>query len=562
MPFTPSRPLRTLVLFLVAVATLLAGPFARPAFAAAQITSYTVAATIAADGALHVKATIAPDAAGGDLVQRFATSEETTGNRSYAFTLSDVRATRGGVDAGASVAQQPDAAVVTIPLTSAEPVVLEYTVRGAAFDNGDGTTVTWRLLQGLNLPVETFEATVKAPALFTMIDCAAGSATSPGACGWYRGGTHDAPDPTFHDGPRRAGDVVQVTLRFAAGSVSPNAVLTHHWTLDRALSLAPLPLGLAALLAIGGLLGLVFLSRRLRREPSPDLTPTIVGTFRPVGPGRSEFEVSDDVRPGQVGTLIDGRADPVDVTATVVDLAVHGSLLIRELPRGRFAQGDWELHLRHDNPRPLRPFELTLLAALQPHDGAPARVSELAGRIGGILPRLQGELYDDVVASGWFARRPDVRKNAFAVATWVGLGVAVVAAGLLIAFTEFGLLGLVLVALAAGFGWVIQDVPARTQAGVKVLTGLDILRGQLLTQPTDEIPPAKAEAELSEVLPYAIVLGGLGRWLDGLAATDDDPDPDETDLSWYHGPQGWQLSDLPESLRHFITTVEGRLLER
>ncbi|MFZ2427718.1 MAG: DUF2207 domain-containing protein, partial [Propioniciclava sp.] len=109
---------------------------------------------------------------------------------------------------------------------------------------------------------------------------------------------------------------------------------------------------------------------------------------------------------------------------------------------------------------------------------------------------------------------------------------------------------------------VIQDAPARTLAGIKVLEGLDILRGQLLTQPTDEMPPTKAEAELSEVLPYAIVLGGLGRWLDGLAATDTDPDPDETDLSWYHGPAGWELSDLPESLRHFITTVEGRLLER
>ncbi|MFZ2750774.1 MAG: DUF2207 domain-containing protein [Propioniciclava sp.] len=561
MPFTPSRLARTLLL-LVVTAALTVVPFARPAAAAGQITSYDVAAVIATDGALSVTATITPDAAGGDLVQRFATSQETTGNRSYTFTLSDVRASRGGTDAGATVTQQAGYDVVTVPLTNAEPVVLQYTVRGAAFDTGDGTTVIWRLLQGLNLPVQTFDATVDAPAPFTMIDCEAGSPAAPGACGWYRGGTHDAPDPAFHDGPRGAGEVVQVTLRFAPGSVASDAVLTHHWTLDRALSLDPLPLGLAAIVALAGLGALYYLSHRLRREPSPDLTPTIVGSFRPVGPGRSEFEVSDGVRPGQVGTLMDGRADPVDVTATLVDLAVHGSLLIRELPRGRFAQGDWELHVREENPRELRPFEATLLGALQPADGAPARVSELSGRIGTVLPRLQGELYDDVVASGWFARRPDVRKNAFATATWVGLGVAAVLAGLLIAFTEFGLLGLVLVALAAGFGWVIQDAPARTLAGIKVLEGLDILRGQLLTQPTDEMPPTKAETELSEVLPYAIVLGGLGRWLDGLAATDTDPDPDETDLSWYHGPSGWELSDLPESLRHFITTVEGRLLER
>ena len=86
MPFTPSRLARTLLL-LVVTAALTVVPFARPAAAAGQITSYDVAAVIATDGALSVTATITPDAAGGDLVQRFATSQETTGNRSYTFTL-------------------------------------------------------------------------------------------------------------------------------------------------------------------------------------------------------------------------------------------------------------------------------------------------------------------------------------------------------------------------------------------------------------------------------------------------------------------------------------------
>lgn len=559
---TPIIRLARALLVLIAAAALLVAPLARPAAAAGSVVSYVVQADVEADGLLKVKATITPDAAGDDLVQRFATTLETTGNRSYEFRLNNVKATRGSADAGAQVSHNAGYDVVTVPLTSAEPVVLEYDVVGAAFDNGEGTTVIWRLLQGLNLPVQTFDATVHAPAPFTMIDCEAGSPGAPGACGWYQGGTHDVPDPVFHDGPRGAGEVVQVTLRFAPGAVTPNQILTHHWTLDRAFSLDPLPLGLAAIAAVAGLAGLYLLARRLRREPSADLTPTIVGTFRPVGPGHSEFEISDGIRPGQVGTLMDGRADPVDVTATLVDLAVHGSFLIRELPRGRFEQGDWEFVLRDESSRPLRPYETTLVGALAPGDAGPAKVSELAGRIGGVLPKLQGELYDDVVERGWFARRPDAHQNAYARASWIGLGVAAVIAALLIAFTQFGLLGLVLVALAAGLGWVAQEAPSHSNEGTKVLAGLDILRGQLLTQPTDEMPKDKAELELSEVLPYAIVLGGLGRWLDGLAATDTDTDTDETDLFWYHGPTGWQFSDLPESLRHFITTVEGCLLER
>ena len=76
------------------------------------------------------------------------------------------------------------------------------------------------------------------------------------------------------------------------------------------------------------------------------------------------------------------------------------------------------------------------------------------------------------------------------------------------------------------------------------------------------MPPGQEVHELSEVLPYAIVLGGADRWLDGLAATDRDDTPDETELDWYHGPEGWHLADLPDSLRNFITTVEGALLQR
>ena len=91
---------------------------------------------------------------------------------------------------------------------------------------------------------------------------------------------------------------------------------------------------------------------------------------------------------------------------------------------------------------------------------------------------------------------------------------------------------------------------------------LGLLRGHLLTQPVEEMPPGQEVHELSEVLPYAIVLGGADRWLDGLAATDRDDNPDETELDWYHGPEGWHLADLPDSLRNFITTVEGSLLQR
>ncbi len=531
-----------------------------PAAAATTVESYLVDATIQPDGALQVRATITPSGGAGEVVQRFATTLPTTDAREFRFELSDVRATVAGADAGARVTREGAYDVVAIPVADA-PVVLEYTVRGAAIATADTTTVTWRLLQGLNLPVSTFEATVAVPAPFTMIDCAAGPPGAPGACGWYSGGTHENPVPTFHDGPRGAGEVVQVQVRFPAGTVASNEQVVQRWSLDRAFSLAPVPAAVAAGLAALGLLGLYLVRRRFAAAEAADPTPTLVGTFRPAGAGYSEFQVTDGIRPGQVGTLVDETVDPVDITATLLDLAVRGHLLIRELPhRSAYARADWEF-TRRASEAELRPYERTLLDAVAPEGGG-VRCSGLGACVADVLPEVRSQLYDDVVERGWFSRRPDAVRSVMTRAGWALLAVSVLVALALIAFTTFGVAGLVLVALAGGFGLMAQDAPTRTPAGAGVLAGLGLLRGNLATQPVAEMPPGREVAELSEVLPFAVVLGGADRWLDGLAATDRLETPDETELPWYHGPEGWQLSDLPDSLRNFVTTVEGSLLNR
>ena len=56
------------------------------------------------------------------------------------------------------------------------------------------------------------------------------------------------------------------------------------------------------------------------------------------------FRPPDGLRPAQLGVLVDERADPVDVTATIVDLAVRGYLTIEEIPKhGWRGKPDWTL---------------------------------------------------------------------------------------------------------------------------------------------------------------------------------------------------------------------------
>lgn len=559
---TGSRRLAVVALMAIALLTC----FAPSARAADQVKNYTVDGVVNADGSLAVKATMTFEgAAPGTVEQQLVTATRTADDLEYRYLITDITATSGSQALEAKVTVGPRTTTISIPTAgAAEPVTLAYVVRGAAIatDGGSSTTVRWPLLQGLSVPVATFDATVAVPGMFNVIDCAAGAPATPGACTSYGGGTHDSPNPVFHDEGRAAGEVVVAILRFPSGVVAVNEDLRQVWTLDRAFSAEPLPLGLAAGLLVLGGLALWAAHRKLGSDAGIGVQPTPVAEFHPVGPGQSEFRVLDGVRPGEIGTVVDERVDPVDVTATLLDLAVRGHLLITEVPpESAHAATEWTFS-RRSSEDPLQAYERTLLDAVAPVQGEPVKVSNLAGSVGAVIGQVQSELYDMVVARGWFARRPDATRNRWGLIGWVALGVAVVLTLLLAAFTTFGLTGLALIALALGVLFVAQEMPARTAAGTGILGGLDALRGSLLTQPVDTLPAGQGLRQLSTILPYAIVLGGKDRWLHAVAAADADAEPDSTDLDWYHGPDGWHLQDLPASLANFVTTVQGTLFSR
>jgi uncharacterized protein (TIGR04222 family) len=305
------------------------------------------------------------------------------------------------------------------------------------------------------------------------------------------------------------------------------------------------------------------LHRRTGVDASTDGQVSKAGEFVPTGAGQSEFRVVEDIRPGHVGTVADERVDPIDVTATLVDLAVRGHLRITELPRpSEFARTDWELtRVSNPNANGLRPFESQLLDGIAP-PGSSVKVSELPGRVHESIGGVQNALYDEVVSKGWYERRPDATRSRFTQLALSALIVSVVITGILAAFTTYGLVGLTLVVLSLGLIFVAQELPSRTTKGAALLGGLRALRSDLLSHPTNQMPPGHELREISEVLPYAIVLGGTDRWLDALVAADTNENPDPEVLPWYSGPENWHLRDLPDSMKNFVTTVEGSLFSR
>ncbi len=70
--------------------------------------------------------------------------------------------------------------------------------------------------------------------------------------------------------------------------------------------------------------------RKKLHDPNAVLaTVPILGEHRTIAP---EFSPPDNLRPAEMGTLIDEKADTLDITATIVDLAMRGYLTITENP--------------------------------------------------------------------------------------------------------------------------------------------------------------------------------------------------------------------------------------
>lgn len=560
-------------LLLVALAAaLLAGPMAQPARAEGTASSVDVSAQLALDGVLEVTERITfSGSVPAEVTQRFELRHPLDGDstRERVQEITEFTAKAGGSDIEVTEDRDNRSVTVTMPTNGATDLELSYRVVGAVIATDTGTELNVRLLQGLSLAVTEFTAEVAIPAPMSHVDCEAGPPGSHAPCGFVAGGTHEVPNPTFRDGPRGEGEVLTAQIGFPAGAVPANERIEQRWTLGRAFSVGPLQLGIAlALLVLGGIV-LFALHRLAGADARPGGQVAKVGEFAPVGEGESEFRVVGDVRPGQVGTVIDERVDPIDVTASLIDLAVRGHLRITELPReSEFARTDWILTRPESDARPetnegadLHPFEVELLDGLA-EPGGEVRVSELGGKVSAAIGNVQDRLYDQMVDNGWYERRPDAIRNRWTQLALAGLIVAVIATGLLAAFTTFGLVGLSLVILGLGMVFVAQEMPARTSKGSALQAGLMALRSDLLSQPTDQMPAGQELRELSEVLPYAVVLGGSERWLNAIVSTDADEDPDSTDLSWYHAPENWHLRDLPDSLRNFIGTVEATLFSR
>ena len=540
-----------------------------------RIVDYDVDITIGDDGTLTVVETIhydfGPSRRHGilrDIPTRLRYDD--TYDRVYPLDVRQVRASEGtpadyaveSVSGGITRIRVGDA---DIEISGRHTYELTYTVEAALNGFSDHDELYWNAIgTEWSAPIEAATVTVRAPAEITEVACFQGYEGSTLPCDKAVG---RGAESRFAHGALGPYSGVTVVVGLPKGAVpEPTPVLEERWSLGRAFEATPATLGGTAVLglaAIGGVVALVWRRGRDRRYRGSQVdqvmgNPTGEAQTVPLGEGDAtapvEFAPPDDLRPGQMGTLIDEQANVLDVSATLVDLAVRGHLLIQEIPKdGWFGKPDWRL-IRLERPDDdLLTYERRLLNGLF-RDGTEVTISELKNTFAARLVGVQESLYAVAVQRGWFSARPDKVRSR-----WYGLGVlALILAGgvafVLAAFTHWGLLGLPLIAGAVLLLFAAKRMPARTAKGTALLRRVRGFRTVIETAETHMSRWAEKEMVFTRFLPFAIVFGCTDKWAKAFESLGVQPD-----TSWYISTHPFVFTQFAHSMEGFAVTTGGTI---
>jgi hypothetical protein len=526
------------------------------------VTNYDSQVRVERDGLLRVAETWKLSNVTGTFTRFVVTRRHLPDDIDHVQEISDVQVKAGGQDKQPEVKTDGDVTSIAVPNVDSSTTQLEfsYTVKGAVAKTLDGTELQFAPLTGISLPIQSVTAVYSVPDV-SHVACFAGPVDSNIPCTLSQIG--ETSGPTFQQADLPPGNTVRMVVGFPKDQIAANSIVEYRHTFKRAFSTDAAQLITALAVLILGAIAL-FALYRLRGRDQVDPHRVVPASLFSLGSdARIDFTPPADLRPGEVGTLIDERIDPVDVTATIIDLAVRGHITIVELEHNtEYARPDWELRRVSNAPsEELQRYENVLIRAIF-GDADSVLVSELGKQVRENLAQVQDAMYDGVVKRGWFTERPDRTRSLWATMGIATTVVGVIATVLLALLSTWGLLGIAITLVGVGLLVVGRYMPAKAPAAGRVLGQVAAIRGELLEMDVSELPNDQHAELCSRALPYAVVLGGSERWIDALVATDTTPDESDEGFSWYRGPSGWHLQYLPDSLRNLTTNLTGALFAR
>jgi uncharacterized membrane protein YgcG len=259
--------------------------------------------------------------------------------------------------------------------------------------------------------------------------------------------------------------------------------------------------------------------------------------LRPIA---AQYEPPDQLTPGEAGTLVDESADMRDITASIVDLAVRGYIVIEEHTKDRMMglvhDKDYSFIVHQDRSgwAKLKPHEQVLLSGLFSAGtvGETVSMSSLENHFYTSLPGIKNRIFESLITHGYYKRRPDSVRSAY-IGMGVVVGVIVVWGGLWLA-SQLGMAppafvigGILTGAIICGFGWFM---PAHTEQGTRALEGVLGFEDFLVHVESDRFNKMIKTPEMFEkFLPFAMALGVEKNWSKAFQGILKEPP------NWYRG---------------------------
>jgi hypothetical protein len=417
------------------------------------------------------------------------------------------------------------------------------------------------------VPIQQTSVRVEVPGGAEKVVCYAGASSSD-SCD---SATVEGGVALFIQGPTSSGEELTVAVAIPdtnGDDIEPQPILAKRpetFSFRKAFTVNPITAGGAVALTAG--LGALIASLQFRagRDRRSIGSPTDIA-FAPAGAPSEpvplferagtpvEFVPPDNIRPGQLGVIRDETADTVDVSATIIDLAVRGYLRIEEIPDRKGRPDDYRF-VRLTKSGGLLDYETYLLQELF-ESGPSVELSTLKNKFAKSLSGTKDRLYADAVAQGWFEHRPDRVRQI-----WAFLGVVATIAGgavlfVLARFTHVALLGVPLA--LAGLALLIGSrfMPRRTAKGTGVYRRVLGFEDFIENSEKHRAQWAERVGLFSEYLPYAIALGATRKWartLEALGA----PPPDTS--SWYVGTRPFVWASFGDQMNHFSSSASTTL---
>src|SRR5579864_1333926 len=442
-----------------------------------------------------------------------------------------------------------------VMVTGANRYVITYQVRGALNSFSDHDELYWNV-DGPNwgVPKQQVTANVILPAgAYKRAVCYQGPSGSTEQCTFQSSGntvTYSTTKPLASDEEMS----IVAGLNKGAVTVPPPMLEPRQRQFPQdAFDVNPLTVGTSLLLLLIGI-GLIvrywwmhgrdraYLGHYYQANDAVHDAPESPFQHEPVV---VEFGPPQNMRPAQLGLILDEKADTKDVTATIVDLAVRGHLTISEVQGAR----DWLLTWKAAPVDDVLPYEKILLDGLFA-GRQQVKLSELKGTCLPTLRYSETQVLQDAMNRRLFQIRPDWVRGAL-----VGVGILVIIAGCILAYLlgvtiGWGLPGAAIAITGAVLIAVHGLMSVRTAAGRDLMQHTLGFRLYMTTAEKYRQQFAEKAEIFTQLLPYAIVFGCVTRWAKAFQGIDT-----SMNNGWYVGSRPFQAALIASSLQSMNSSI-------